>query len=43
MGFNGPRGIPGRDDRNGHMDHLIQSSGVGVMAPGSSPNWAKPV
>ena len=43
MGFNAPRRSPRRDNRNGHMDHLIRSSGVGVMALGSSPIWAKPV
>jgi hypothetical protein len=42
-GLNAPRRSPGRDDRNGHMDHLIRSPGVGVMAPESSPIWAKPV
>ena len=43
MGFNAPRRSPRRDDRNGHMDRLIRSPGVGVMAPKSSPIWAKPV
>jgi len=43
MGFNAPRRSPRRDDRHGHMDRLIRSPGVGVMAPESSPIWAKPV
>ena len=43
MGFNAPKWRPRRDDRNGHMDRLIRSPSVGVMAPGSSPIWAKPV
>ena len=43
MGFNAPRRSPRRDDQNGHMDRLIRSPGVRVMAPESSPIWAKPV
>ena len=43
MSFNAPRRSPRRDDRNGYMDRLIRSPGVGVMAPESLPIWAKPV
>ena len=43
MGFNAPRRSPRRDNRNGHMDRLIQSPAVGVMAPRSAPIWAKPI
>ena len=32
-----------QDDQNGHIDRLIRSPGVGVMAPESSPIWAKPI